>query len=74
VDTIRSCDLWQGASYRNARYMEAHMKISHSAQPYAISEEHCLEQLCKITDAEAEPKQVYLHDMAKAAQQKLHFC
>jgi len=49
--------------------MEARMKIMYSAQSYAIS----VEQLCKLTDAEPKPTQAYLHCMAKAAQQKLHY-
>ena len=50
-----------------ARDMETHTKIMYSAQIYAISEE----QKCPLTEAEPEPRQAYLHGMAKAAQLKL---
>ena len=53
-----------------ARDMETCRKIMYSAQPYALSEDS-EEQLHVLTEAEPEPRQAYLHCMAKAAQQKL---
>ena len=47
-----------------ARDMETRTKIMYTAQPCAVSEM----QLCAITEAEPEPRQAYLHGMAKAAQ------
>ena len=44
----------------------------YSAQPYALSEEQLRHlSLRVLTEAEPEPRQAYLHCMAKAAQQKL---
>jgi len=53
-----------------ARDMETCRKIMYSVQPYALSEDS-EEQLHVLTEAEPEPRQAYLHCMAKAAQQKL---